>query len=190
MMLKELCATLLVLCNPILNGFDFDYAKDDKDQFVQGIAECTVTYNADINPFNRAVIVLSVGQAIIESSWGNSRFARKANNFYGIIQTDKTEPYIKSLRGMVLLKKYGNKCESVADYIELLNTSLFFEEYRDLRMKQVTQGEVDVFALVDTLDSYAKDPLYKEKLKNVILSLLRDYPLLFRMDEVLANKNP
>jgi len=85
-MLKELCATLLVLCNPILNGFDFDYAKDDKDQFVQ--------------------------------------------------------------------------------------------------------GEVDVFALVDTLDSYAKDPLYKSKLKDVILSLLRDYPLLFRMDEVLANKNP
>ena len=178
-MLKELCATLLVLCNRILNGFDFDYAKDDKDQFVQGIAECTVTHNADSNPFDRAVIVLSVGQAIIESNWGNSRFARKANNFYGIIQTDRTEPYIKSLRGMVFLKKYGNKCESVADYIELLNTSLFFKEYRDIRMKQVITGEVDIFAVIESLDSYAIDSKYTGKVKDVVNSLLEDYPLLF-----------
>ena len=115
-MLKELCATLLILCNPVLNGFDFDYAKDDKDQFVQGIAECTIKYNANIDPFERAIIVISVAQAIIESNWGESRFAREANNFYGIIQTDITEPHIKSLRGKALLKIYGNKCESVGDY--------------------------------------------------------------------------
>ena len=122
-MLKELCATLLILCNPILSGFDFNYAKDDHDQFVQGITECTIKYNTDINPFERAIVVLSVAQAIIESNWGESRFARKANNFYGIIQTDRTEPYIKSLRGKTILKVYSNKCESVGDYIELLNTS-------------------------------------------------------------------
>jgi hypothetical protein len=97
-MLKELCATLLVLCNPILSGFDFDYAKDDRDQFVQGITECTIKYNTDITPFERAIVVISVAQAIIESNWGESRFAREANNFYGVIQTDRTEPHIKSLR--------------------------------------------------------------------------------------------
>jgi len=186
-MLKDLCATLLVLCNPILNGFDFDYAKDDRDIFVQGVAECTITYNAFITPYERVVVVLSVAQAIIESNWGTSRFARKANNFYGIVQTDRTEPHIKSLRGSTLLKKYGNKCESVADYIELLNTSSFFEKYRDLRMKQVLQEEVDVFSLIDTLDAYAKDQKYQEKIKNIVVSLFEDYPLLFRMDEVLAN---
>ena len=95
-MLKELCATLLILCNPVLNGFDFDYSKDDRDRFVQGIAECTIKYNANIDPFERAIIVISVAQAIIESNWGESRFAREANNFYGIIQTDITEPHIKS----------------------------------------------------------------------------------------------
>ena len=35
-MLKELCATLLILCNPILSGFDFDYEKDDKDMVFDG----------------------------------------------------------------------------------------------------------------------------------------------------------
>ena len=178
-MLKELCATLLILCNPILSGFDFDYAKDDRDQFVQGITECTIKYNTFLPPFERAVVVLSVAQAIIESDWGTSRFAREANNFYGIIQTDKTEPYIKSLRGNALLKVYGNKCESVADYVELLNNSSFFKEYRDLRTKQVLVEEVDVLALINTLDSYAIDPKYTGKLKDVVNSLLEDYPLLF-----------
>ena len=178
-MLKELCATLLILCNPILSGFDFDYAKDDKDRFVQGIAECTIKYNTDINPFKRAIVVLSVAQAIIESNWGESRFARKANNFYGIIQTDRTEPHIKSLRGKALLKVYGNKCESVGDYIELLNNSEYFREYRDIRAKQVITEEVNIFTVIESLDSYAIDPKYTGKLKDVVNSLLEDYPLLF-----------
>ena len=178
-MLKEICATLLVLCNPVLNGFDFNYEKDDRDRFVQGIAECTIKYNTDINPFERAIIVISVAQAIIESNWGESRFAREANNFYGVIQTDKTEPHIKSLRGKALLKIYGNKCESVGDYIELLNGSEYFKEYRDIRMKQVITEEVDVFAVIGSLDSYAIDPKYTVKLKDVVLSLFKDYPLLF-----------
>ena len=178
-MLKEICATLLVLCNPILNGFDFNYAKDDRDQFVQGIAECTIKYNTDISPFERAIVVISVAQAIIESNWGESRFAREANNFYGIIQTDKTEPHIKSLRGTALLKVYGNKCESVADYIELLNGSEYFKKYRDIRMKQVMLEEVDIFAVIESLGSYATDPKYIRKIKDVVNSLMEDYPLLF-----------
>ena len=178
-MLKELCATLLVLCNPVLSGFDFNYAKDDRDQFVQGIAKCTIKYNAGINPFERAIVIISVAQAIIESDWGESRFAREANNFYGIIQTDITEPHIKSLRGKALLKIYGNKCESVGDYIELLNGSEYFQEYRNIRMKQVIMGEVDIFAVIESLDSYATDPKYTRKVKDVVNSLLEDYPLLF-----------
>jgi len=172
-MLKEICATLLVLCSPVLSGFDFNYAKDDRDQFVQGIAECTIKYNAGIDPFERAIVVISVAQAIIESDWGESRFAREANNFYDI-----TEPHIKSLRGKALLKIYGNKCESVGDYIELLNGSEYFKEYRDIRVKQVITEEVDVFAVIGSLDSYAIDPKYTEKLKDVVLSLFKDYPLL------------
>jgi Bax protein len=146
---------------------------------VQGIAECTIKYNTFLPPFERAVVVLSVAQAIIESDWGTSRFAREANNFYGIIQTDRTEPYIKSLKGNALLKVYGNKCESVADYVELLNNGSFFKEYRDLRTKQVLVEEVNVLALINTLDSYAKDPKYQAKVKDVVNSLMEDYPLLF-----------
>ena len=103
-MFKELCATLFLLCNPLLNGFDFNYDINPRDQFVQGIAECTILNNAFIPPNERVVVAISVAQAILESDWGRSRFATEANNFYGIIQVDRTEPHIKSLNSNVLLK--------------------------------------------------------------------------------------
>ena len=159
-MFKELCATLFLLCNPLLNGFDFNYDINPRDQFVQGIAECTILNNAFIPPNERVVVAISVAQAILESDWGRSRFATEANNFYGIIQTDETEPHIKSLNSNVLLKVYGNKCESVADYIDLLNSSSAFVQYRDVRVKQYMDDNVDVRAVVKSLKNYAVDPEY------------------------------
>ena len=78
-MFKELCATLFVLCNPILNGFDFNYSMNPRDDFVQGIAECTVVNNAFIPPDERVVVAISVAQAILESVWGRSRFANQVS---------------------------------------------------------------------------------------------------------------
>ena len=183
-MFKELCATLFVLCNPLINGFDFNYSINPRDDFVKGIAECTVVNNAFVPPNERVVVAISVAQAILESDWGRSRFAKEANNFYGMIQTDKTEPHIKSLNSDIILKVYGNKCESVSDYIELLNTSSAFEEYRDLRMKQMLDNNVNVFDLIQTLENYAIDPEYTKKLLAVTLGLFERYPQIFRSKEI------
>jgi len=183
-MFKELCATLFLLCNPLLNGFDFNYDINPRDQFVQGIAECTILNNAFIPPNERVVVAISVAQAILESDWGRSRFATEANNFYGIIQTDKTEPHIKSQNSNVLLKVYGNKCESVADYIDLLNSSSAFEEYRDIRVKQYMTDNVDVRDVVKSLKNYAVDPKYTEKLLMVTLGLFEKYPHIFKSAEI------
>ena len=46
-------------------------------------------------------------------------------------------------------------------------------------MKQVITEEVDIFAVIESLDSYAIDPKYTGKVKDVVNSLLEDYPLLF-----------
>ena len=183
-MFKELCATLFVLCNPILNGFDFNYSMNPRDNFVQGIAECTVVNNAFIPPDERVVVAISVAQAILESDWGRSRFAQQGNNFYGIIQTDETEPHMKSLNSSVMLKIYGNKCESVEDYIDLLNTSSAFEEYRELRLKQMLDNNVNVYDLIQTLDNYAVDPEYTKKLLAVTLGLFEKYPEIFKSKEI------
>jgi len=183
-MFKELCATLLVICNPLLNGFDFSYDINPRDQFIQGIAECTVLNNAFIPPTERVVVVVSVAQAILESDWGRSRFATEANNFYGIIQTDETEPHIKSLNSEVMLKMYGNRCESVSDYIALLNNSSAFKEYRDLRIKQYMSDDVNIFELIETLENYAVDPEYTKKLLAVTLGLFEKYPQIFKSKEI------
>ena len=183
-MFKELCATLFVLCNPLINGFDFNYSINPRDDFVKGIAECTVVNNAFVPPNERVVVAISVAQAILESDWGRSRFAKEANNFYGMIQTDKTEPHIKSLNSDIILKVYGNKCESVSDYIELLNTSSAFEEYRNIRLKQYMTGNVEISKVIRSLKNYAVDPEYTKKLLAVTLGLFEKYPHIFQSKEI------
>jgi uncharacterized FlgJ-related protein len=168
----------------MINGFDFSYDINPRDDFVKGIAECTLINNAFIPPNERVIVAISVAQAILESDWGRSRFAKEANNFYGIIETDITEPHIKSLRSDIMLKVYGNKCESVSDYIDLLNTSSAFEEYRDIRMKQVLDDNVNVPEVISSLKNYAVDPEYVDKLLFVTLGLFRKYPHIFKSQEI------
>jgi len=175
-MMKEICATLLTLCGTILQSFDFEYSTNKQQLFVRGIAECTIVVNTSVPPQKRVPVLISTAQAILESNWGESRFAKEANNFYGIIQTDRTEPHIKSLNSDILMKTYGRKCESVSDYVKLLNTGSHFQEFRDERVRQVFfTREVDYDKLIDTLEGYAEDPFYGEKLREIILILREDY---------------
>ena len=175
-MIKSICATLL-LCS--LSSYNFDFKYSNKDEFVKGITECTVHFNTAIPPQYRAIVVISVAQAILESNWGESRFARLGNNFYGMIQTDKTEPHIKALDSDILLKRYGRKCESVADYITLLNIGRDFVEYRNVRDKETVTREVDLDEIINTLHTFAVDKEYTKKIKKTVDYLLREYPEIF-----------
>jgi len=175
--IRELCAVLFILCSPFIKNFDFTY--DSPEEFVRGIAECTISLNAYLPPQTRVVVVISVAQAALESDWGKSRFAREANNFYGIIETDDTEPHVKALDSDILLKKYGRRCESVADYVSLLNEGTHFGEYRELRLKQSLTNAVDMGELVSTLIPYAEDPFYTFKVRDTVSYILEEYPDIF-----------
>ena len=91
---------------------------------------------------------------------------------------------MKSLNSDIMLKVYGNKCESVSDYIDLLNNSSAFKEYRNLRMTQYMNDNVDVYQLIQTLKNYAVDPEYTKKLLAVTLGLFEKYPQIFRSKEI------
>ena len=175
-MIKSICATLL-LCS-FLN-YDFDFKYTNKDEFVKGIIECTVHFNTAIPPSYRAIVVISVAQAILESNWGLSRFALEGNNFYGLIETDKTQPHMKALNSNIMIKKYNRKCESVADYITLLNKGSDFEEYRNERKQTTIKGDVNLDKLIDTLHTFAIDKEYTNKIKKTVDYLLREYPDMF-----------
>ena len=174
------CATLLLLCQSVISNFDFKY--DTQEEFVKGIVQCTQAFNTVIPPQQRVVVVLSVAQAALESNWGKSRFAKLGNNFYGIIESDLERPHITALDNPnIHLKMYGRKCESVASYITLLNSSYLFEEFREIRLKQYIVGEVNINDLVETLRAYANDPFYTYKVRDTVKYLYREYPSIFKV---------
>ena len=178
--MKSLCLTLFLFCQTAFNNFDFEYS--NKKEFVQGIADCTVLANTFVPPTERVIVLISVAQAVLESNWGESRFAKVGNNFYGMIEIDPTSRHLKALRNpKIMIRVYDKKCESVADYINTLNTHPNFKEYQDLLVKQWVTGEMDPMAVVKTLKSYAVDPSYVDKLIMTMGGLLKTYPDIFQV---------
>ena len=68
-------------------------------------------------------------------------------------------------------KIYQNKCESVKDYIIVLNTGSAFNYFRELRFQMLKNDDLDVLVLVETLTRYATNPNYIKLLKKTIKSL-------------------
>ena len=181
-MIKTVCATLVLLCSAFNYQWDFSYK--NKDEFILGITECTIEFNSKIPPQSRAIVVVSVAQAIHESNWGLSRFALEGNNFYGLIETDKSQPHIKALNSNIMIKKYERKCESVADYITLLNKGSEFKEYRELRNKQTLLDELNLDEIIDSLHTFAIDKNYTKKISKTVYFLLQQYPEIFQIERV------
>ena len=178
--MKSLCLTLFLFCQTTFNNFDFTYST--QKEFVQGVINCTVLANTFVPPTERVIILISAAQAVLESDWGNSRFAREGNNFYGIIETDPTAKHLKPLNNPNrMIRMYDKKCESIADYIRVLNHHPAFTEYQKILLKQYISGKIDPLAVVKTLDVYAEDPNYVEKLIITMGMLLKKYPNLFKV---------
>jgi len=181
-MIKTICATLVLLCSSF--NYEWDFSYKNKDEFIYGITECTIEFNSKIPPQSRVIVVVSVAQAILESNWGLSRFALEGNNFYGMIETDKTQPHIKALNSNVMIKKYERKCESVADYITLLNRGADFKEYRELRNKQTLLQEINLDELINSLHTFAIDKNYTKKISKTVYFLLQEYPEIFQIESM------
>ena len=90
---------MLILCQ---STFDFqkDFEYNNNKEFIEGVKNCALYYNADLPTKDRIPIEIIVGQAL-ESDWGRSRFAIQGNNLYGMRQYDLTEPHIKPLKNLM-----------------------------------------------------------------------------------------
>ena len=78
-----------------------------------------------------------------------------------------------------MIKKYNRKCESVADYITLLNTGSDFEEYRKIRKKESVLEDINLNELIDSLHTFAIDKEYTQKIKKTARYLIEQYPKIF-----------
>ena len=142
---------------------------ETKDQFVYSLNECIDYLYANEIPFeNRVPKELIVAQAAIETGWGKSRFANEGNNLFGIRTWNKDEPYLLPIPWTKWpgwgVKVYETRCDSVRDYLRILNEVFAFSEFRAARDSGIDDGVI----LADYLSLYASNQNYVELIKEVI----------------------
>lgn len=122
-------------------------------------------YNLDLNAdfddiLTRVDIIplpVLLAQSAIETGWGTSRASLQAKNYFGIHGTVGKDNCLLALKDpSVCIKKYNNIVESIADYIEFLNTKRSAEKFRLVRYQLRSSGSVlDPFKLSATLTFYS-----------------------------------
>ena len=150
-----------------------DINTSSNEQFVKSLNGCINYLYKSIEPEYQIPNELIIAQAVIETGWGKSRFANEGNNLFGIRTWNKDEPYLlpipwKKWPGWGV-KMYSSKCESVVDYLHILNNVHAFEELRTARAKGVN----DALELANYLEKYASKPTYVELVKEIIQYNLR-----------------
>ncbi len=153
-----------------------DFERENNQTFINSVAQCVwYIYNTttDIYPVNMELLI---AQAALESGWGNSRFALEGRNLFGIRTYDLREPHMlpsnKPKKWGV--KVYDHECDSVQHYIDILNNGTAFEDYRVMKHEKDIN---DPFQLVLTLDAYATDENYFDKIRRIIKKLRTEYTI-------------
>ena len=152
-----------------------NFEHTNNQQFLDNVVQC-VDYiyhtTTDIYPVN---LELLLAQAALESGWGNSRFALEGHNLFGIRTYDLKEPHMLPSNNPKKwgVKVYMHECDSVLNYINLLNNGSAFGKYRELRK----DGIDDPFILVETLDAYASDKNYFSKIKSILRKIRNEYKI-------------
>jgi uncharacterized FlgJ-related protein len=146
----------------------FEYSNNK--EFVTSLTHCINYLNFNIPRQKRVNTELIIAQAIVESNYGTSRFAREGNNLFGI--------RVWSKEGMLPHKQpdsidwrvrvFKSKCESVKYYIEILNTKKAYAEFRRVREITVNRNPI---AMAKTLDNFSTNKEYEKHVIEVIYKL-------------------
>jgi len=146
----------------------FEYSNDK--EFISSLTQCINYLNFDIPRRQRVNTELIIAQAIVESDYGRSRFAREGHNLFGIRVWSKEGmlPYRQPDSIEWRVRIFKNKCESVKYYIEILNTKRVYAEFRKVREITVNR---DPIALAKTLDNFSTNKEYEKHVIEVIRKL-------------------
>ena len=149
-----------------------------KPLFIYSLNSC-IDYLYKDMPINEQVPnELIVAQAIVETGWGQSRFANEANNLFGIRTFDRDSNHMlpKTLTNWPGwgVKVFANKCDSVEYYVQIINEFWAYESFRNLRQRYLSNGTIpDGMELAMKLESYATDPNYIPLVRSVIENNIR-----------------
>ena len=123
---------------------------------------------------NRVPVSMIIAQAIIESGWGASRFAKEGNALFGE-WTWKNNDGIKpngNLDANFAVKSFKNISESLNSYILNLNRHPAYKEMRNYRSMMFKAGkDIKGYDTAAYLENYAEIGLaYVEKVNDMINS--------------------
>jgi Bax protein len=123
---------------------------------------------------NTIPISMILAQAIIESGWGTSRFAREGNALFGEWTWQKNTGIkpLQKLNANYSVKSFTNITESLNSYILNLNKHDAYKEMRSYRHKKIENGnEVPGYETANFLEGYAEiGHVYVTKVKEMIKS--------------------
>jgi Bax protein len=151
-----------------------EFTFTNSEQFISALESCINWIEKDTTKYQNIPREITIAQAVIESDYGRSRFAKQGNNLFGVRTWDLDQPHIKPFNdntSIFGLKVYKNKCDSVKDYIRILNTGSAFEEFRQLRFKMLKENNINPLLLVEKLKRFATDPDYIKIIKRTIIKL-------------------
>tara|TARA_Y100000004_G_scaffold2154_1_gene2651 strand:- start:550 stop:1209 length:660 start_codon:yes stop_codon:yes gene_type:complete len=147
---------------------EFTYTNDT--QFIRSMHKCINYINFNTPKHLRVPYEMIIGQAALESGWGTSRFAKEANNLFGIRTWTKSIPHLRP-QGIDKWPGWGvrifaSKCDSVKEYVRLLNEHSAYKEFRELRKKTK-----DSLQLIKTLDKFSTTKDYDERVARMIFKI-------------------
>jgi len=138
-----------------------------------------------LNKVDRIPPALILAQAANESAWGTSRFARQANNYFGIWCFSKGCGLIPKARGVTErheVRRFNSAKESIAYYVNLLNSHKTYQALRSIRANlTINQKPVTANALTVGLQYYSeRGDAYIQDLQQLIRfnNLDELYPLV------------
>ena len=114
-----------------------EFVYNDDIQFVRSMHKCINYINFTTPKHLRIPYEMIIGQAVLESGWGKSRFAVQANNLFGIRTWKESSPHLLPM-GVEKwpgwgVKVFASKCDSVKYYVDLLNNHSAYEKFRITR---------------------------------------------------------
>jgi Bax protein len=142
-------------------------------EFIGELNKCVDYLNFTTPPHERVPLEMLVAQAALESAWGKSRFAVKANNLFGIRVFKKEKPHLLPL-GVDKWTGWGvrifeTKCDSVKEYLRILNTHPAYIDFRELRNQMLKANKpLDAKKLIKTLKAFSTTEDYDMRVINMM----------------------
>lgn len=149
---------------------------NNRMEFIEQLNKCVDYLNFTTPPNQRIPMNMLTAQAVLESAWGESRFAIKANNLFGIRTFNKETGHmlpigIKKWPGWGV-RIFKTKCDSVKEYMRLLNYHYAYAEFREERTKMLKDSKtLDGKILITKIKAFSTTEDYDKRVLNTMTQI-------------------